>query len=82
MYKDKIEECTLLFKKVMSDFKKEFDKEKEERKSRVVKGFFGLIFNEVRDNKDDIKKKSLVLEEKREGSNDPPKEYNLQKTRV
>ena len=57
MYKNKIKKCTLLFKKVMSDFKKEFDKKKEKGKSRVAKGFFGFIFNGVRNNKDGIKKK-------------------------
>ena len=44
----------------MSDFKKkELDKDAEEGRSRVAKGFFGLTFNEVRDNKDNIKKKAL-----------------------
>ena len=43
----------------MSDFKKEFNKEKEERRGRVAKGSFGLIFNGVRDNKDGIKRKAL-----------------------
>ena len=29
MYEDKIEECTLLFRRVASDFEREFDKEQE-----------------------------------------------------
>ena len=41
----------------MFDFKKKFDKVKEKGKGRVAKGFFGLTFNGVRDNKDSIKKK-------------------------
>ena len=59
MYKDKIKECTLLFRKVMFNFKKELDKKKEERKGRVAKGLFGLTFNGVIDNKDGIKRKAL-----------------------
>ena len=65
MYKDKIEKCTLLFKKVMSDFKKELNKEKEKGKSKVAKGFFGLIFDEVKDNKDGIKKKTSSSRKKK-----------------
>ena len=80
MYEDKIEKCTLLFKKVASDFKKEFDKEKEKGKGKVAKGFFGLTFNGVRNNKNGIKKKNLILEEKRKGNNNPPKVHNLQET--
>ena len=57
MYKDKIEKCTLLFKKVMSNFEKKFDKEEGEGRGRVAKGFFGLTFDGVRDDKDGIKKK-------------------------
>ena len=45
----------------MSDFKKKLDKIKEKGKGRVIKGFFGPIFNEVRNNKDNIKKKTLSL---------------------
>ena len=59
MYGDKIEKYTLLFKKIVSDFKKEFDQKKEKGKDKIAKGFFGLTFNGVRDNKDDIKKKAL-----------------------
>ena len=49
--------CTFLFKKVMSNFKKELDKEKEKGKCRVAKGLFGLTFNGVKDDKNSIKKK-------------------------
>ena len=45
----------------MSDFKKEFDKVKENDKGKVAKGFFGLTFDGVRDNKDSIKRKTLSL---------------------
>ena len=45
----------------MFDFKKEFNKVKEEGKGRVAKGFFSLTFDGVRDNKDSIKKKTLFL---------------------
>ena len=45
----------------MSDFKKELDKIKEKGKGRVAKGFFGLTFDGVRDNKDSTKKKTLSL---------------------
>ena len=45
----------------MSDFKKELDKVKEKGKGRVAKGFFGLIFDKVRNNKDSIKKKTSSL---------------------
>ena len=45
----------------MSDFKNIFNKVKEKGKDRVVKGFFGLTFNGVRDNKDSTKRKVLFL---------------------
>ena len=45
----------------MSDFKKKLNKIKEKGKGRVAKGFFGLTFNGVKDNKDNIKKKTLSL---------------------
>ena len=48
----------------MSDFKKELNKIKEKGKGRVAKGFFGLTFNGVKNNKDSIKKKALSLREK------------------
>ena len=57
IYEEKIEAGTLLFKKIVSDFKKKFDKIKEKGKGRVAKGFFGPTFDGVRDNKDSIKKK-------------------------
>ena len=64
VYEEKIEAGTLLFKKVMSDFKKEFNKVKEKGKGRVAKGSFGLTFDGVKDNKDSIKKKALSLRKK------------------
>ena len=64
MCTEKIKACTLLFRKVVSDFKKEFDKDMEEGKSQVAKRFFGPIFNKVRNNKDNIKKKALSLRKK------------------
>ena len=48
----------------MSDFKKEFNKVKEKGKGRVAKGFFGPTFDGVKDNKDNIKKKTLYLRKK------------------
>ena len=45
----------------MSDFKKELDKVEEEGKGRVAKGFFGLTFDGVRDDKDSIEKKTSSL---------------------
>ena len=45
-------------KKIISDFKKEFDKIKVKGKGRVAKGFFGLTFDGVRNNKDNTKKKA------------------------
>ena len=65
VYEEKIETGTLLFKKIISDFKKKLDKIKEKGKGRVVKGFFGLTFNEMRNNKDNIKKKALSLRKKK-----------------
>ena len=61
VYEEKIEAGTLLFKKVVSDFKKEFNKIKEKGKGRVAKGSFGFTFDRVRDNKNSIKKKALSL---------------------
>ena len=61
VYEEKIEAGTLLFKKVISDFEKKFDKIKEKGKGKVVKKFFNPTFNEVKDNKDNIKKKALSL---------------------
>ena len=48
----------------MSDFERELDKVKEEGKGRVAKGFFGLTFNGVRNNKDNIKRKALFLKKR------------------
>ena len=49
----------------MSNFKKKLDKIKKKGKGRVAKGFFGPTFNEVKDNKDNIKKKTLSLGKKK-----------------
>ena len=57
IYENKIEAGTLLFKKVIFNFKKKFNKIKEKGKGRVAKGFFGFTFDGVRNNKDNIKKK-------------------------
>ena len=48
----------------MSDFKKKLNKIKEKGRGKVAKGFFGLTFDRVRDNKDSIKKKTLSLRKK------------------
>ena len=48
----------------MSDFERELDKVKEKGKGRVAKGFFGLTFDKVRDNKDSIKRKALFLKKR------------------
>ena len=65
MYKDKIEKYTLLFRKVMSDFKNELDKKKKEGKGKVAKGFFGPTFDRVRNDKDGIKRKALSLRKRK-----------------
>ena len=64
MYKDKIQKCTLLFKKVISNFKKILDKEKKKGKGKMVKKSFGLTFDKVKNNKDNIKKKTLSSRKK------------------
>ena len=61
VYEEKIEAGTLLFKKVVSDFKKELDKVEKKGKGRVAKRFFGLTFDRVRDNKDSTERKALSL---------------------
>ena len=48
----------------MFNFKKKLNKIKEKGKGRIVKGFFGLTFDGVRNNKDSIKKKALFLRKK------------------
>ena len=45
----------------MSDFKNKFDKVKEKGSGKVVKGFFGLTFNGVKNNMDSIEKKASSL---------------------
>ena len=64
VYEEKIEAGTLLFRKVASDFEKKLDKIKEKGRGRVAKGSFGLTFDEVRDDKDSIKRKALSLRKK------------------
>ena len=48
----------------MSDFEKKLDKVKEKSRGRVAKKSFGLTFNGVRNNKNNIKKKTLSLKKK------------------
>ena len=61
VYEEKIKTGTFLFRKVMFDFEKEFNKVEEKGRGRVAKGFFGLTFDGVRDDKDSIKRKALSL---------------------
>ena len=49
----------------MSNFEIKLNKIKEKGRGKVVKGFFGLTFNEVRNNKNSIKKKALSLRKKK-----------------
>ena len=49
----------------MSDFEKKLDKIKEESRGRVAKGFFGLTFDKMRDNKDNTEKKISSLKKKK-----------------
>ena len=64
LYKEKIDTCTLLFKKVMSDFKREFDKNVEKGKDKVAKGVFGPTYDGVKNNKDSTKKKASFSRKK------------------
>ena len=48
----------------MFNFENKFDKIKEKSKGKVAKGFFGLTFNGVKNNKDNIKKKALSLKKR------------------
>ena len=48
----------------------------------MAKRSFGLIFNKVRNNKDNIKKKNLILKEKKKGNNNLPKVHSLRKTHL
>ena len=63
--KKKLKRVPSYLKKIISDFKKELDKIKKMGKGRVIKGFFGLTFNGVKDNKDNIKKKTLFLKKRK-----------------
>ena len=49
----------------MSDFEKKLDKVKEKGKGKVAKGFFGLTFDGVKDDKNNIKKKALSLRKRK-----------------
>ena len=49
----------------MSDFKSKFNKIKEKGRGKVAKGSFGLTFNRVKNNKDNIKKKTSFLRKKK-----------------
>ena len=48
----------------MSNFESKFNKIKKKGKGKVAKKSFGLTFDEVRNNKDNIKKKALSLRKK------------------
>ena len=61
VYEEKIKAGTLLFKKIISDFKKELNKIKKKGKGRVVKRSFGPTFDGVRNNKNNTKRKTLFL---------------------
>ena len=61
VYEEKIKAGTLLFKKITFNFEKKLDKIKEKGKGKVAKGFFGLTFDKVKNNKDSIKRKTLFL---------------------
>ena len=45
----------------MSDFKKKLNKIKEKGKGKIAKGFFGLTFDGVKNDKNNIKRKALFL---------------------
>ena len=49
----------------MSNFENKLDKIKKKGKGRVVKGFFSLTFDRVRNNKDNIKKKTSSLRKRK-----------------
>ena len=49
----------------MSDFKSKLDKVKEKGRGKMAEGFFGLIFDRVKKDKDNIKKKALSLRKKK-----------------
>ena len=48
----------------MSNFENKLNKIKKEGKGKVVKEFFGLTFNGVKNNKNNIKKKASSLRKK------------------
>ena len=64
VYEEKIEAGTLLFRKIISDFKKKLDKIKEKGKGRVAKGFFGLTFDGIKNDKNNTKKKASSLKKR------------------
>ena len=49
----------------MFDFENKLDKIKEKSNGRVAKGSFGLTFDGVKNNKDNIKKKTSSLKKKK-----------------
>ena len=59
LYKDKVKNYTLSFKKVISNFDNKLDNIEKEGKGRVAKGAFGPTFDGVRNNKNGIKRKTL-----------------------
>ena len=62
LYKEKIKTCTFSFEKVVSNFKKKkLNKEAKKGKSKVAKKIFCLTFDGVRNNKDNIERKALIL---------------------
>ena len=65
MYKKDINACTLLFKIVMSYFKKELDKNVNATRGTMTKEAFGLTFDGVRDNKESTENKTLSLKKRK-----------------
>ena len=49
----------------MSDFENKLDKIKKKGKGKVAKGFFGLTFNKIKNNKNSIKKKTSFLKKRK-----------------
>ena len=60
----KLKRVPFYLKKIIFDFKKKLDKIKKKGKGKVVKGSFGLTFNKIKNNKDNIKKKALSLKKR------------------
>ena len=49
----------------MSDFENKLNKIKEKNKGKVAKGSFGLTFNRMKNNKNNIKKKTSFLRKRK-----------------